>query len=137
MKLSLGLVLAGAASLGRACGDDHVHLHAKRDSSLASGWTIAAPTRPLEWGDLNVLHTTDTHGWLLGHQEPSPPEPNYSGTFGDFADFVQHMKKIALEKGVDLLLVDSGDIHDGTGLSDGGPPGAINGHEVSVFTEQR
>ena len=30
----------------------------------------------------------------------------------------------------DLLLVDSGDIHDGTGLTDGGPAGTIDGHEV-------
>ncbi|KAG0289228.1 hypothetical protein BGZ98_003930, partial [Dissophora globulifera] len=22
--------------------------------------------RPLEWGDLNVISTTDTHGWLAG-----------------------------------------------------------------------
>ena len=28
------------------------------------------------------------------------------------------MKQIAKEKGVDLLLVDSGDLHDGTGLVD-------------------
>lgn len=24
------------------------------------------PKRPLEWGQLNFLHTTDTHGWLEG-----------------------------------------------------------------------
>jgi len=36
------------------------------------------------------------------------------------------------ERGVDLLLVDSGDIHDGTGLSDGGPPGSIDAYEVSI-----
>ena len=34
------------------------------------------------------------------------------------------------EKDVDLLLVDSGDLHDGTGLSDGFPPGGVDGHEV-------
>lgn len=28
---------------------------------------IAAPLRDLEWGQLNFLHTTDTHGWLAGH----------------------------------------------------------------------
>lgn len=137
MLLGLGFVLSSVV-FARACGDVHVHLPAKRgfgssSSSLTSGWTIAAPTRPLEWGDLNVLHTTDTHGWLLGHQEPSPPEPNYSGTFGDFADFVNHMKEIARKKKVDLLLVDSGDIHDGTGLSDGSPPGTIDGHDVSTL----
>lgn len=26
-----------------------------------------APLRSLQWGQLNFLHTTDTHGWLAGH----------------------------------------------------------------------
>ncbi len=49
---------------------------------------------------------------------------------GDFASFVTHMKQIAEEKGVDLLLVDSGDVHDGTGLSDGFLPGGLDAHAV-------
>lgn len=28
---------------------------------------VAAPMRDLTWGQLNFLHTTDTHGWLSGH----------------------------------------------------------------------
>lgn len=28
---------------------------------------IPAPLRDLQWGQLNILHTTDTHGWLAGH----------------------------------------------------------------------
>lgn len=28
---------------------------------------VAAPMRDLKWGQLNFLHTTDTHGWLGGH----------------------------------------------------------------------
>lgn len=44
------------------------------------------------------------------------------------------MKEIALEKDVDLLLVDSGDVHDGTGLSDGFPPGDLDAHDVSIHT---
>ena len=55
-----------------------------------------------------------------------------SGDLGDFASFVTHMKQLALEKDVDLLLVDSGDLHDGTGLSDGFPPGDVDGHDVSA-----
>ena len=27
----------------------------------------AAPLRDLPWGQLNFLHTTDTHGWHAGH----------------------------------------------------------------------
>jgi 2',3'-cyclic-nucleotide 2'-phosphodiesterase (5'-nucleotidase family) len=36
------------------------------------------------------------------------------------------------EKEVDLLLVDSGDLHDGSGLTDGYPEPGINGHEVII-----
>ena len=28
---------------------------------------VAAPMRPLPWGQLNFLQTTDTHGWIAGH----------------------------------------------------------------------
>lgn len=28
---------------------------------------VPAPLRDLKWGQLNFLHTTDTHGWLGGH----------------------------------------------------------------------
>ncbi|KAG2142264.1 Metallo-dependent phosphatase-like protein [Suillus bovinus] len=97
---------------------------------------ITPPYRPLVWGDFNVIHTTDTHGWLLGHQKLSFPEPDYSGDLGDFASFVTHMKNIAIEKDVDLLLVDSGDLHDGTGLSDGYPPGGVDAHESNKFLER-
>ncbi|EGO00572.1 hypothetical protein SERLA73DRAFT_166873 [Serpula lacrymans var. lacrymans S7.3] len=86
-------------------------------------------------GDFNVIHTTDTHGWLLGHQKLSFPEPDYSGDLGDFSSFVAHMKQIAIEKDVDLLLVDSGDLHDGTGLSDGFPPGGVDAHDSNKFME--
>ncbi|KAG9128442.1 hypothetical protein FRC07_011199 [Ceratobasidium sp. 392] len=54
----------------------------------------------------------------------------YSGTLGDFASFVEHMKRIAKEKNVDLLLADSGDLHDGSGLTDGYPLPGVNGHEA-------
>lgn len=39
--------------------------------------SLIPPSRPLQWGDINIIHTTDTHGWLLGHQKSSFPEPNY------------------------------------------------------------
>lgn len=28
---------------------------------------VEAPLRDLSWGQLNFLHTTDTHGWHAGH----------------------------------------------------------------------
>lgn len=35
---------------------------------------IPAPLRGLEFGQLNFLHTTDTHGWLAGHLQEYAPE---------------------------------------------------------------
>ncbi|GBE80783.1 Uncharacterized protein SCP_0305020 [Sparassis crispa] len=46
------------------------------------------------------------------------------------------MKEVAIEKDVDLLIVDSGDLHDGTGLSDGYPPGGVDGQETNKFMLQ-
>ncbi|KAG5646107.1 hypothetical protein DXG03_004346 [Asterophora parasitica] len=129
MKAATVLYSLSALSAVYACGDGPGHIHHRR----ARRENITPPSRPLEWGDINIIHTTDTHGWLLGHQKASSPEPNYSGTFGDFSSFVTHMKAIALKKDVDLLLVDSGDIHDGTGLTDGYPPGGVDAHDSNVF----
>ncbi|KAF8705588.1 ser thr protein phosphatase, partial [Rhizoctonia solani] len=115
-----------------ACGGhaDHTHVPMRRMQPGATPSTTW-PTVPLEWGNINFLHTTDTHGWLLGHLHESPPEPNYSGDFGDFASFVDHMRKEADRRGVDLLVIDSGDLHDGNGLSDGFPVGGVNGQKAS------
>uniref|UniRef100_A0A0W0FQK1 Calcineurin-like phosphoesterase domain-containing protein n=1 Tax=Moniliophthora roreri TaxID=221103 RepID=A0A0W0FQK1_MONRR len=131
MRISYGILLAFAVGAYGCGGEKHDHHHGKPKRPL-----LTPPTRPLEWGDINFIHTTDSHGWLLGHQKESFPEPNYSADLGDFASFVAHMKEIALEKDVDLLLVDSGDLHDGTGLSDGFPPGGIDGQESNEFLKQ-
>jgi len=49
------IVLAGAlSSLARA-------------AQPGAARPVAAPMRELQWGALNFLHTTDTHGWHGGH----------------------------------------------------------------------
>jgi hypothetical protein len=75
------------------------------------------PKSPLEWGQLNFLHTvsrtrhmpsllsadgmqTDTHGWLEGHIK----EQNYGADWGDFASFSIHMQHTAGNLGVDLMM---------------------------------
>ena len=78
--------------------------------------------RDLEWGDLNILHSTDIHGWFQGHRKLSPPEPSYSADWGDWASFASKMRIKARSEGRDLLLIDTGDLHDGNGISDGFPP---------------
>ncbi|BEI83281.1 hypothetical protein CcaverHIS002_0311490 [Cutaneotrichosporon cavernicola] len=105
MKLALFLVLAGLVNSYSIARDD-----------LRGPPELPVPTRPLEWGDVNFLSTSDTHGWLRGHQHNTWPEPNYSGDFGSFASFASHMRAKADKEGVDLLLVDAGDHHDGSGL---------------------
>jgi 2',3'-cyclic-nucleotide 2'-phosphodiesterase (5'-nucleotidase family) len=62
------------------------------------------PKAPLEWGQINFMHTTDTHGWLEGHIK----EQNYGADWGDYVSFTKHMKQKARNLGVDLLLVDTG-----------------------------
>jgi len=62
------------------------------------------PASQLNWGQLNVIHTTDTHGWLEGHLK----EQNYGADWGDFVSFTRHMKQKAADLKVDLLLIDTG-----------------------------
>ena len=114
MQLTSLLAFSVAALAVHACpGEDHAHGHVHKPRAYPQV-PLALPTRPLEWGDVNIIHTTDSHGWLLGHQKTSFPEPNYrwvatilfrdplellilcSGDLGDFASFVAHMKQIAL-----------------------------------------
>jgi 2',3'-cyclic-nucleotide 2'-phosphodiesterase (5'-nucleotidase family) len=70
--------LLGLALRSAACAGDHLHarheISEKREYPQAP---LTPPYRPLVWGDFNVIHTTDTHGWLLGHQKLSWAEPNY------------------------------------------------------------
>ncbi|KAJ8097602.1 Metallo-dependent phosphatase-like protein [Lipomyces tetrasporus] len=72
------------------------------------------PLRRIEWGQLNFISTTDTHGWLAGHLL----QPSYAADWGDYTSFIEHIKETADEKGVDVIVVDDGDQHDGNGLSD-------------------
>lgn len=79
---------------------------------------VAAPMRELQWGQLNFLHTTDTHGWHGGHLQ----ESQYSADWGDYISFASHMRKRADDEGRDLLLVDTGDRVEGNGLYDASTP---------------
>ncbi|KAK2026079.1 calcineurin-like phosphoesterase [Colletotrichum zoysiae] len=111
------LALAPAALACESCEhperDVVLTRHVRRAQPDAQAAT-EAPRGPLSWGQLNFLHTTDTHGWLEGHIR----EQNYGADWGDFVSFVKHMRQKANELDVDLLVVDTGDLHDGAGLSD-------------------
>ncbi|KAJ5774668.1 hypothetical protein N7457_009564 [Penicillium paradoxum] len=82
---------------------------------------ISAPLRPLEFGQLNFLHTTDTHGWLAGHLQ----EPSFSADWGDYISFTTRMREKAEAQGQDLLVIDTGDRVEGNGLYDSSEPKGI------------
>ena len=79
---------------------------------------FAAPLRDLEFGQLNFLHTTDTHGWHAGHLL----EPSFSADWGDYVDFASRLKDKLEAEGKDLLIVDTGDRVEGNGLYDASEP---------------
>ena len=81
-----------------------IHQRLSRRAQPESLNATTPPKKPLEWGQLNFLHTTDTHGWLEGHLK----EKNYGADWGDYVSFTRHMKQKAENLGVDLLLVDTG-----------------------------
>ncbi|KAI1776001.1 Metallo-dependent phosphatase-like protein [Hypoxylon cercidicola] len=126
----LALVPSSLACSGCTGSTGHVeHVrHVKRMQPSAINATYG-PTRALEWGQLNFLHTTDTHGWLEGHLK----EANYGADWGDFVTLSTRFKHQAGNMGVDLLVVDTGDLHDGAGLSDvTTPDGEIS---IKVFDQ--
>ncbi|GAM40376.1 hypothetical protein TCE0_039f12680 [Talaromyces pinophilus] len=117
--LSIAALLALATVPGTAFDDDIIYPKQQKEAFN----TTEIPRAPLPWGKVNFLHTTDTHGWLDGHANI----PSWGADWGDFVSFVMHMKDKALRKKVDLLLIDSGDFHDGGGLSDStSPKGAVS-----------
>ncbi|KAI5952277.1 hypothetical protein KGF54_003143 [Candida jiufengensis] len=75
---------------------------------------IDSSIRPLKWNDINFLSTTDTHGWYSGHIN----QKQYNANWGDFVSFVINMRQLADSQNQDLLLIDSGDKIDGSGISD-------------------
>ncbi|KAF1983606.1 hypothetical protein K402DRAFT_338023 [Aulographum hederae CBS 113979] len=103
--MAFELLLLAFAALGQAVQPSAPH-------------PIPAPLRELPWGQLQFLHTTDTHGWLGGHLQ----EPSFSSDWGDYVSFAKHMRDRADADGTDLLLVDTGDRIEGNGLYDGSKP---------------
>jgi 2',3'-cyclic-nucleotide 2'-phosphodiesterase (5'-nucleotidase family) len=74
MKIAISIQVFSLLSTVYACDGHDNPTHDRR--SVAPS-TVTPPKSALIWGDINILHTTDTHGWLLGHQKKTFPEPNY------------------------------------------------------------
>jgi 2',3'-cyclic-nucleotide 2'-phosphodiesterase (5'-nucleotidase family) len=104
--VSLALHAFSVAACDECYGPNHdvvLTRHVRRMQPDALGATTG-PRGPLEWGQINFLHTTDTHGWLEGHLK----EANYGADWGDYVSFVKSMRSKASELGKDLLLIDTG-----------------------------
>ncbi|PGH17510.1 hypothetical protein AJ79_01110 [Helicocarpus griseus UAMH5409] len=91
---------------------------------------IPAPMRNLTFGQLNFLHTTDTHGWLAGHLR----EPSYAADWGDYIAFASHIREKVEADGADLLLIDTGDRIEGNGLYDSSEPKGL--YTADIFKQQ-
>ncbi|KAK3629028.1 hypothetical protein LTR56_018263 [Elasticomyces elasticus] len=121
------IALAGLASTSYACEScehpehDVVLTRKVRRMQPDAQNATSLPRAPLSWGMLNVLHTTDTHGWLEGHIK----EKSFGADWGDMVSFVADMRRKAAAYDVDLLVVDTGDLHDGAGLSDATSPNGV------------
>ena len=90
----------------------------------------AAPLRDLQFGELNFLHTTDTHGWHAGHLL----EPSYAADWGDYIDFSGRLRERLEADGKDLVVVDTGDRIEGNGLYDASEPKGK--YTFDIFKEQ-
>ncbi|KAK6353598.1 hypothetical protein TWF696_005561 [Orbilia brochopaga] len=135
---TIAAAVVGLSSVAMACdactGEGDIELvrrvrlvHARMQPDAIPA--VVGPKGPLPWGQLTVAHTSDTHGWLIGHVK----EANYGADWGDYVSFIRHMRYKARSLGVDFLVLDSGDLHDGAGLSDATAklPGGVNG-QVSL-----
>ncbi|KKZ61528.1 hypothetical protein EMCG_00607 [[Emmonsia] crescens] len=91
---------------------------------------IPAPMRNLTFGQLNFLHTTDTHGWLGGHLR----EASYAADWGDYISFANHIREKVEAEGADLLLIDTGDRIEGNGLYDSSEPKGL--YTADIFKQQ-
>ena len=70
-------------------------------------------SRPIEWHDINILHLTDVHSFVAGNRHEG-----VDADYGDLVSFINHMRDRARERGVELFVVNTGDLVDGTGMSD-------------------
>lgn len=61
-----------------------------------------------------VLHTTDIHGWIYGHRHIE----GLDADAGDLQSLVEHLHKETAQNGTRLFMFDTGDLIEGTGLSD-------------------
>lgn len=113
----------------------------RRAAAIAAALTLQQPKLPvsvprptlrdLEYGDINFLHTTDTHGWHAGHLL----EPSYNANWGDYISFSERLRTKLEANGKDLLVIDTGDRIEGNGLYDASEPRGK--YTFGIFDQQQ
>lgn len=107
--------------------------------SSTSPEDLADSGAPLRLGDISIIHVTDVHSYVSGHRHgESSVSTGYGDSWhavdtavqdADYADllaFVERMKNQAAAQGKDLWVVNSGDVVDGTGISNLTPVNGAN-----------
>ena len=82
--------------------------------------------------DVNIVAVTDVHSWLSGHRHPDNV-PRLDADYGDLRSFYHHVKAAADQQGCDVFFFNSGDLLEGTGLSDSTP---VHGEAVTPLVQQ-
>eukprot|EP01052_Picozoa_sp_SAG31_P031691 SAG31_NODE_3386_length_4331_cov_2.421786_2_plen_128_part_00 len=62
---------------------------------------------PVSWRPINVLHLTDVHSFVAGNRHE-----RVDADYADLLSFLTHMHEQANRRGVDLFVVNTGDIVD-------------------------
>jgi len=120
---------------------------AMKAAALKSGALSATPAL----GDFSIIHITDTHSWIAGHAHGTatgmkqkageggadvrdPPKwvknvatSRQDADYGDLVSFHARIMQEAERQKKDVFLLNSGDIVDGTGLSNLSP---VNGRQL-------
>ena len=129
MLISKTVTFAAICSLVTAQAQDlHQQVLSVEDYDVET--TPDIPLRGVELGELNFIHTTDTHGWYGSHNS----QQDYDADWGDFISFIERFKDNRVHKNKlikrDLILVDTGDKHDGNGLTDATSPNGLEANNI-------
>ena len=140
---SAAAVLAAAALLASTASaqpyvPDTQDLIPQRGSSLQAD-QLRDSMAPLSWKDINIVHITDVHSYVSGHRHgensastgwDAPFHPVDTAVqdadYADLLSFIEHLKETARGLGKDLWFVNTGDVVDGTGISNLTPVNGAN-----------
>ena len=87
---------------------------------LGASSTSCTPQTPTA-GSRGICKSTDRHSLSLVLTD-TQARPQYGADWGDYISFTQHLRDKADADGSDLLLIDTGDRVDGSGLYDASDP---------------